>query len=204
MATEPTTWVSLPRIKQEIRLSQEATDQDDMLVNHIDAAIRFIEMKVGIPLFDKTEIRTVQGMAGDFPMDIGFVSFLQGVPRIDYWDQATLNQAPDGKVEQTFETQAMPGTDPNSWVKCWQLLPPTNGFPESATGEYRVTIQSGMNPSDFPNVQAILIAMVRESYTGGGGGNPDDPKSYSNPLILRMIQPLHGLAVPDRGAYTPI
>ena len=83
MATEPTTWVSLENIKGELRLSLHATDQDVILTNHIDAAIQFVESEIGIPLLEQTESRSVCGPGGNVPLQIGFVSFLRAVPRID-------------------------------------------------------------------------------------------------------------------------
>ena len=202
MATEPTTWVSLERIKQELRLSLAVTDQDVMLVGHIDAAIAVIEREIGIPLLEKTEKRLTVGKGGNVPLSIGFVSFLRAVPRIDYWDQAGSNEQPDGSMTQAFDTRAESGANPESWRKRYLVLPPSTGFPSSRTGEYRVTIQSGMEPSEFPNIVQILIAIVREYYTGGStGGNNKDATGKPSLPIMRMIEPLRQYALPDHGTY---
>lgn len=198
MAEQATSWLPLERIKQELRLPSQATDQDVMLVGHIEAAIGFVETEVGIPLLDKTEIRPVAGSGGDVPLQIGFVPFLQSVPRIDYWDQASRYEQPDGNLEQAFETRALLGTNPNSWKKSYLLLPPSNGFPVSSIGLYHVTIQYGMNPGDFPNITQLLIVLVREFYSG----SPQVRTIFSRPMFERLLEPLYPLGVSDYGPFS--
>ena len=169
-----------------------------MLVGHIDAAIAFIESEVGIPLLEKTEIRPVYGPGGMTPLRIGFVPFLRAVPRIDYWDQAGLQESPDASMEQTFKARPLAGTNPNSWIKSYLLLPPTNGFPISNAGVYEVTIQYGMEPAQFPNITQVLIVLAREFYSGTAQART----IYSRPIFERLLEPLHQYAVSDYGPHT--
>lgn len=197
MATEATTWVSLERMKRELRLPLDVTDQDTMLVGHIDSAVRFVENEVGIPLLDRTEVRPVIGSGGNTPIYIGFVSFLKDVTKIAYWVHHDQYQLPDSTITQPFETRALYGSNPKAWNKAYWVLPPSGGFQISATGRYEVTIESGMNPAEHSDIVQILIVIAREFYQG----TPQVHTIYSRPMFDRLLEPLYSLGAADYGPF---
>lgn len=197
MATEATTWLPLERMKDELRIPPHVTDKDVTITGHIEAAVAFIETEIGIPLLEQTEIRPILGSGGNVPLHIGFVSHLQSVPRIDYWNNADKWHPPDATLEHLFETRALFGSDPKSWKKPYLLLPPPSGFPVSSNRRYHVTIQSGMDSTKHPNIRQVLIALAREFYSG----SPQVRTIFSRPMFERLLEPLHQYGVSDYGAY---
>ena len=161
MATSTDDILTVAQLKQELRIPESTTSQDDLLERQISGGIAFISQEQPAPLIDQTETILVEPVAGDSPLVFAAVG-VKSITEIKYWTPSvTLRDAPDVTIA---------GADLGRAVldrRCASVYGPVDGWPEVLSGSRaEVTFVRGIADALIPAFRGTVVTYCRHVYDG--------------------------------------
>ena len=167
MAKAPSDWLTLDRIKDELRIDRAIGDHDETLNGHLEDAVAFLTDDMDLPVLDRTGFLDaapyipilLADRRGEHPLGI---PYLQQVDRVD------VRTADDGP----FDTALVLGPNPILQPVRLGRSPMYQYWPDavlpSATKEVRVHYTQGMDAYDPTQwqVRSALILLIRDLWDG--------------------------------------
>jgi len=175
MVAEAVDIVSLDQVKTELRLGGDTTASrttfsahDDLLTQHIQAAVSFVEGETGLVLLNRQEIQLFRGPAGslEWPLVLEDVRDIVSVDRIRYWTpSASLSGGPDGNIPSDSLRLV---TRQAGWMFHPVVYPPADGWPAVRKGsKFEVQFTTGRAIADIPPaVISGIVLCIRQLYDG--------------------------------------
>ena len=162
MAKSANLWLSLDRVKRELRIPVEIGDQDLLLLDLIEDAVSFLAERTELPLIDRTI--EIPGIAPAVPLVVPHTAYLVSVDAMHYRTAAdgpyatALAAGPSAVLER--ETPAV--------MPRWRYWPDVV-IPSEAQA-MRLTVTSGMvaHEQRHRKIRSVLILLVREAFEGQG------------------------------------
>lgn len=168
MAKAPSDWLTLDRIKDELRIDRAIGDQDDILNAHLEDAVAFLTDDMDLPLLDRTGFLDaapcipilLADRRGEHPLGI---PYLQRVDRVD------VRTADDGPFDTALALGPNPMLQPVRMGRSpmYQYWPGAE-LPATAK-ELRVHYTQGMDAAGDPTVwqvRAALVLIIRDLWDG--------------------------------------
>ncbi len=170
--------VSVERLREELRLG--GTEQDQMLMGHIEDSVSLIEGCLGRPVVDRTRVIYVRPPSGEEPLRFASLD-VSSVSQIAYFSTSgDLRDRPDGLIAGAslgrLEVDNVYGN---------RVYPPSGGWPVGVLfdSRFEVSVVQGMK-LDAQNlaIRRAVIATCRGIYDG-------DIKEYLPEQITQSLQP---------------
>ena len=166
MAAKATDWLSLSRMKAELRIPEAVGDHDLTLRELIQDAVGFCQSFTSLPLLDGQRFHAPVAPAD--PVRIPPTLFLKSVDKLETRASANAPWADLGVAKVKAA-----GAAPNVLDKLWDSrVSPWRYWPDKAlpdgTVALKVTVTSGMDPwaVDNQQVRQALVLMVRDAWEG--------------------------------------
>ena len=161
MAAQATDWLSLARMKTELRLGASADREMDLkILGDIEEAVSFLETRTELPLLDRTI--EVPGVAAKVPLRIPRLAYLKSVDALHWREGANT---PYANALAPGQAAVLERSTPDRMTG-WRYWPDV-AIPDRAT-MFRVTVTVGMDAGApaHREVRKTLILMAREAFEG--------------------------------------
>ena len=161
MATSTDDILTVAQLKQELRIPESTTSQDDLLERQISGGIAFISQEQPAPLIDQTETILVEPVAGDSPLVFAAVG-VKSITEIKYWTVGVaLRDSPDGIISGADLGRLVPDR------RCASVYGPINGWPLTLGGSvFEVVFVRGIEDALIPAYRGAIVAYSRHVYDG--------------------------------------
>ena len=145
--------ISLERMKEELRIDQTESSQDDMITAHIKSAVSFVSKEIGLPLVDVSEIFYAIPDGPQSPIGIPTAkrAAVKELEQIRYYDQdGDFSAEPNQTVSGSF-----------LFFQTMLLNPPSTGWPEiKPRSSFEIKIKRGVNITDSNKALEVACVLV--------------------------------------------
>ena len=154
--------ISLADAKAQLRVTVD--DHDALITGHIEAAVDFVSLSVGIPLRDETaHTLTYLPFPLDQPMNFSGSPYVKSVSELIYWEPSQELREEPGGVVDVAGLGRLEARPPGGM---WLLWPPVAGWPDILEGTgFNIALIQGV--ADVPpGLRTAVLLAVRQLYEG--------------------------------------